>query len=344
MPTSGSSDHLFEALREAGIPRSYVKRMLPDWWTDELLGDPNARLELDINLSRMFGLKLSNLLQDRPSITIDLPGGAKYKRSKRVGEGDLAQATAMVYSIAKMVAAATTTEVVDLPTDPAAVRQGILAMGPKWVSLMAVVQYLWAHGIPVIHVKEMPAGLKKMDGLALRVGSRPVIVLCKRTPFSAWHLFIVAHELAHCALGHIGENEVLVDCTVGEESYLLGEGEDPEEFAADTLAIETLNGGPVRYTSSERANSAQLAKAAMDWQKAHQVDAGHVILNYGHWNDAWAVAQAALGLIDKQDAPARLNAFLFDHLDLGLLPEASAEYLLKVAGAEVPTGAEGGVE
>jgi len=332
MPANDPHDQLFQALQGAGISRSHIRKMLPDWWTDELLDDQAARLELDINLSRMFGLKLSNLLQDRPTITFDLPGGAKYKRSKKIGAGELSKATSIIHSISKMVVACMETPVIPLPSDPLEVRRETLTMHPKRVSLMAMVDYLWSHGIPTIHVLEMPDGLKKMDGLVLRIGNRPVVILCKRSTYEAWHLFIVAHELAHCALGHVEGDEVLVDCTLGEDSYLLGEA-DPEEVAADNFSIAILNGEPgVSYTSNYLPNANQLANSAIVYQRWHQVDAGHIILNYGHYNNAWAIAQAALRHIDQGDAPRRINQFLFDHLNLALLPESSADYLLKVTG------------
>jgi len=169
-------------------------------------------------------------------------------------------------------------------------------------------------------------------------------VLCKRSTFEAWHLFIVAHELAHCALGHIEADEVLVDCAVGEDSYLLGE-DDPEEVAADEMSIAILNGEPgVTYTSRKRANAAQLERAALDYQKANQVDAGHVILNYGHRNNAWPTAQAALARMDRGDAPHKINSFLLEHLDLRQLPLSSVEYLLKITDMYASDEATDGLE
>ena len=182
-----------------------------------------------------------------------------------------------------------------------------------------------------MHVSEMPEGLKKMDGLCLRIGDRPVIILSKKSSFQAWHLFITAHELAHCALDHIERDEILVDYSVGEDSYLMADG-DPEEVASDRFAIALLNGDHnIQYTSVEKANSAELADAAIKRQQSHQVDAGHVILNYGYRNNAWKVAQSALRRIDKGDAPKTINDYLFHHLKLNMLPHSSVEFLFKVA-------------
>lgn len=334
MPMLGHHDQLFQALDRAGISKSYVQKMLPDWWTEELMADPSARVELDINLSRMFGLKLSNLLLDRPKVTFDLPNGTKFKRSHRIAEGELAQATSIIHSIAKMVALCVPQAISEVENDPLALRQIILSGRAKRVSMMALVDYLWRHGIPTIHVDQIPAGMKKMDGMVLQVMGRPIVVLCKRSSYAAWQLFILAHELGHIGLRHIEPDEILVDCTMGEESYLLDE-KDPEEIASDQFAIALLNGAyETRYTTNVPPRSASLVKAAIEYQNEHAVDAGHIILNYGFHKKAWPVAQAALQRLDSGNAPHTINKYFFDHANFGALPESSVEFLLKMTGMD----------
>jgi len=332
MTPNKQAQRLFRALKNVGYSKKYINHMLPSWWSDELLNDPLANVELSLTLSRMFGLKLRDLLQDMPAVEFEMPKGAKYKRSKKIDPCDLDGATALVYSVAKMVAAATPTHITSIPNDPFQLRKDIISRLAKRVSLMSVVGFLWECGIPTIHLADMPGDLKKMDGLCLKIGSRPVVILGKQSRYQAWQLFIVAHELAHISLGHVEENEVLVDYSVGEESYLLAD-DDPEESEADRFALALLNGEyDIHYTSSNPANAAQLADAAIEFQSKRQVDAGHIILNYGHFNNAWAVAQAALARIDKENAPTKINTFLFEHIDLSLIPNSSAEFLLKISG------------
>lgn len=333
MTAISSNDNLFIALKKAGFPKAYILKMLPDWWTEELLNDASARVELDLTLSRILGINLTGLLgKAAPKVNFEVTGHTKYKRAKRIGEGDLVGATALIQSIARMVSAAVPHAYNQLPQDPLYVRKEILSGPAKYISLMAVVNYLWDMGIPTVHVSEMPEGLKKMDGLSLRIGDRPVVILSKQSPFRAWQVFIIAHELAHCAMGHIEADEVLVDYSIGEDSYLLAD-DDPEEKAADRFAIALLNGeSDIHYVSDREINSAELADAALRRQHTHQVDAGHVILNYGYRNNAWGVAQAALKRIDHYDARAEVNDYLFSHLDLKKLPFSSVEFLFKVTG------------
>ena len=327
------SNNLFIALQNAGFPKPYILKMLPDWWTEDLMNDPTVRIELDLSLSRMFGLNLRDLLNETPTVTFDVEGSMKYKRSRRLDGNDLTGATALLQSIAKMVNASMPHPYCPLPQDPLQVRQEILSAGAKFISLMSVVDYLWSKGIPTIHVSELPEGLKKMDGLALRIGDRPIVILSKQSPFRAWNLFIAAHELAHCSLGHIEIDEVLVDFSIGQDCYLLAD-DDPEELAADQFAIALLNGeDAIQYVSEREVNSNELVDAALRRQRTHHVDAGHVILNYGYRNNAWKVSQAALKKIDHSDARVDINEYLFSRLKLKMLPASSAEFLFKVTGS-----------
>jgi len=323
---------IYGALKKAGYTQAYVHRMLPDWWDDELLENASAKVELDLMLSRMFGLNLLSLLKEVPEIAFEIPENTKYKRSKKLDPQDLAGATSLVQSVAKMVSKAVPHPFKGFSKTPKEIRNEILHNYANRVSLMGLISFLWEMGIPTIHLSDLPDGLKKMDGMCLKVNGRPIIILCKTSSFQAWHLFIVAHELAHVALGHIETDEILVDYVVGEESYLLSD-EDPEEIAADNFALELLNGDAgIHYTSQRPANHAQLIDAAIRYQRENQVDAGHVILNYGHYNSAWPIAQAALKKIDLGHAPSTINQFLFDHLDFASLPRTSIEFLLKAAG------------
>jgi hypothetical protein len=326
------SDNVLLALQKAGISRDYVRKMLPEWWTEELLSDPSVETELELHLSRMFGLKISDLALDRPRLSFDLKGRTRYKRAKSVKPDELEPATAMIHSLAKAIAAAVKMPFKPLPTDPLEVRRVILEGPAKYVSLRAVLNFLWSHGIPVVHVREMPEGMKKMDGMCLRVGERPVILISKQTTLHAWNLFIVAHELAHCALNHIGNDEILVDHSLSEDSYILADS-DMEEISSDRFAIALLNGAyDVQYTSTIQPNPNELIDAALRRQAESKVDAGHVILNYGYRNNAWAVAIAALKKLDLTDARSAINDLLFKHLDLKALPASSVEYLMKVTG------------
>ena len=63
-----------------------------------------------------------------------------------------------------------------------------------------------------------------------------MIVLCRNSRSSAWLLFILAHELAHIALGHIDDDGMLIDENVKRNI------QDTEETEANRFAEEVLSG------------------------------------------------------------------------------------------------------
>jgi Zn-dependent peptidase ImmA (M78 family) len=112
-----------------------------------------------------------------------------------------------------------------------------------------------------------------MDGMVVQTNDRPVIVLSKTADLWAWQLFVLAHEVAHVALGHVESDEILIDEELGKESYAM-EDPDTDERAADAFAIAVLNGRPdaTYRVSSERVNAPTLAKAAFEHGKPQKID------------------------------------------------------------------------
>lgn len=72
--------------------------------------------------------------------------------------------------------------------------------------------------------------------MAVRVGSRYAIVLCRNHRYSAWPLFILAHELGHIARGHLKQDGLLVD----DDNWATDvEGAEKE---ANDFAVKLLTG------------------------------------------------------------------------------------------------------
>ena len=159
---------------------------------------------------------------------------------------------------------------------------------------------------------------------------RPVIVLCKKSAFSAWLLFILAHELAHIVLGHIDDDGILIDESVEHNV------KDAEETDANAFANELLRGNTESrfHTSGSWPNAVQLAGVARLIAKEERIDPGHVILNYAHTmgKNFWPVANAALKLLEpKRDALKTVRAKMAAHLDWSSLPEDSSEFLMRIS-------------
>lgn len=342
MPNAAHQRRFFEKLAEAGLSRRALQQVMDPWWSEAVLEDPAAFTEFRLHLAYRFGLDLEELLRHDPVVKYDVPPGTKFKRSIRLTEQDVTPSASLVHSIARIVAAATPKPFVPLSGDPMELRREALSRGWGWISLGSLQELAWEHGIPVIHLSGLPDDFKKMDAVAVVVDGRPVVVLSKKSRYKAWLLFILAHELGHCALGHLtDENELLIDESVGEEAYLY-DGEDSEERQADAFAITLLNGsaGTV-YRSAGTPNKAQLKRAALDQQASAQVDAGHVILNYAFNNQMWALGNAALELLDAGDARHYLNDLLFRGLDLEQIPRGACEFLFKMSGFSPSSAIQG---
>lgn len=324
---------LYRRLRGVGLTKPYVRQMiLPAWWDDQVAENPAGYAEGLTFLSRHLGLELSSLRDSERPITFRDFGACKFKKSRSATENDLALARAMATRAAQFVSVAAVESPQPLPASAAQIRREILGQGEPWVSLSNLVDYCWSVGIPVIHLSSFPKA-KRPDGLAARVHSRPVLVLCKKAQYSAWLLFILAHELGHIALGHITDDGVLIDESMQHNVR------DQEEDTANAFAIELLTGNAdCRFGTSGRwPNSHQLAQMARETGRQLRIDPGHIVLNYAHTmgRGFFPVASAALGVLEpRKDALRMVRQKMAEHLDWSSLPEDSSEFLMRVSQTE----------
>jgi hypothetical protein len=338
---TNSMPDLFRRLRAVGLSAPYIRNtILPEWWDDQAANNPAGYTEGLIFLSRHLGLDLNSLLDpERPVACRDF-GACKFKKSEGATEDDLALARTMATRAAQLVNIAMSEAPHLVPRSAAQIRREILGLGEPWVSFSNLIDYCWALGIPVIHLLTCPS-TKRPDGFCARVKGRPVIILCKKSTSPAWLLFILAHELAHIALGHIDDEGALVDENVKHNI------QDDEETAANAFAVELLTGNAEQrfHTSGSWPNALQLAEAAKSIAKEMRIDPGHIVLNYAHTmgRTFWPVANAALQLLEpKRDALRIVRAKLAEHLDWSSLPEDSSEFLMRVSQAGHASDLPGG--
>jgi len=332
---------LYRRLREVGLTRPYIRKLiLPEWWDDQTAENPAAMAEGLIFLSRHLGLDLATLRNPGVPLAFRGFGSCKFKKSKDATEDQLSLARAMATRAAQFANVATSEPFQPPPASAAQVRREILGQGAPWIGLEGLVDYCWSLGIPVIHLSSLPRA-KRPDGLAARVNGRPVIVLCKQTVYSAWMLFILAHELGHIALGHIEDDGVLIDEDMDHNE------QDAEESAANAFAVELLTGDAAGCfrTSGNWPNAQQLATIAREVGRRMRVAPGHIVLNYAHsmGSGFWPVAHAALAILEpKKDALKMLRQKMAAHLDWSSLPEDSSEFLMRISQAghtsDLPVG------
>lgn len=322
---------LYQRLRAVGFDTPFIqKTALPSWWDDSVAQTDSGYQEGLLLLSRHLGLSLKTLQDDSAPLELREFGPCNFKKTQGVSADDLAIARA-ICTRAAQIAAASIDEpwAGTLPANGSQIREEILCAGGQWVCLENLLEWCWSRGIPVLHISNFPRQSKKMHGMAALVDGRPVIVLCKNSKQEAWQLFILAHELGHIVHGHVLQNGVLVD------EHIANDSPDKQETEANLTATAILTGdSDCRFGSPGHwPNANELADSAKRYGKSHQIDPGHIVLNYANHKGAsfHALGNAALKLIcANPDAPELIHDKMAAHLDWSALPEDSSEFLMRV--------------
>lgn len=319
-------------LAAAGVKPKFLNRVvLPSWWEDSIATTPGGMREAAGYICAHLGYSLSSLLDEKQELAFAHTGAVKYKKAKGVAEDQVALATHYALGVARAVAAA----MADLPAtgtvlEPKEWRKTLLALSDQpWVCLRHILKAAWELGIPVIHLKNLPEGVKKPDALTTMVGERPVIVVLNARKSPSWIAFIVAHELGHIHHKHLKPGQTLVDEKIDKTS------DEKDESEANDFAVRLLTGfSDLGLNSTRSMGISQLAKAATTFGQKYRIAPGVAALNYGFTTGMWPVANGAVSLLEKEDdASECLKQSMEEHLDLDALSEDSREWITRATGA-----------
>ena len=170
----------------------------------------------------------------------------------------------------------------------------------------------------------LPKLSRKIQGMALFVERRPVIVLAFGSDSPPRLGFHLAHELGHLFLKHVQPGDGPL-----ADGDLNNPDDNPEEKQADEFACELLTGhkSPA-FQSSSNLRGQELAQAAYKFGCENQIDPGTVALCYGYYKKLFGSAQAALNILEQDQGAHHLIAqALQDHLDVDNLPEPAERFL-----------------
>jgi hypothetical protein len=327
-PLVDSVRSLYERLEQAGLDRKFVRKvLLPDWWDDAIAQHPTGYAEARLRIARALGLSLRQLDSEDP--LGEMLGETRLRcKTRRDTELDSIRWTiALAKRAAELATRATPKPYEPLPETASQIRDAILQQHP-WVSLGNLLAYCWQHGIPVIPLKSKPRRSKRVDGLIVRVGERPVIVLACGYRYSARLLFIVAHELGHWVCGHLSDQPIFAEESIAREA------ENHEEAEANWFAVELLTGKPdSAYWTPRFLTAAQLAEGARMAGRRDKVDPGVVALNYA-WNQGtWEVGMGALKILEPEPkGMLLLQQRMLESLEWSRLHEEDAQLLLRLTG------------
>jgi len=319
---------LYEGLEQAGLDRKFIREtLLPDWWDDAIAEHPTGYAEARLRIARALGLSLRQLDSEDPLREMLSETRLRCKTRRDTELDSIHWTIALAKRAAELAARATPKPYEPLPETASQIRDAIL-QEHQWVSLDNLLVYCWQHGIPVIPLKSKPRRSKRVDGLIVRVGERPVIVLACGYRYSARLLFIVAHELGHWVCGHLSNQPIFAEESIAREA------ENHEEAEANWFAVELLTGKPdSAYWTPRFLTASQLAQSAQKAGARDRVDPGVVALNYA-WNQGtWEVGMGALKILEPEPkGMLLLQQRMLESLEWSRLHEEDAQLLLRLTG------------
>jgi len=175
-------------------------------------------------------------------------------------------------------------------------RESLLNVSAKnklpFFTLRELLAFLWAVGIPVIHLRVFPLAAKRMCAMAVNIQGRYAILLARDSKYPAETTFHLAHEIGHIASGHIKNNLALIDMENPEEAIT---PQDDEELEADRYALELLTGSstPEIIKQGDGHNAKELAKQVSAKGSENRIEPGTLALCYGYKTKEWATVKAS---------------------------------------------------
>jgi hypothetical protein len=334
-----SAKEAFEALSAVGFPKKYVQRLLPDWWDNALFKTSSGAIEFASIVKQRLGVDVK-FDQDGELRVLATNQPARFKRRADTREVELQVSATLGIALARLALYCTPEPYAQLPDDPKILGKRVRAFaGDAAISFQGLVEFCWASGVPVLFLKDVPKTAKRVTGMAVRIDTRPVIVLGYQSKQSARQLFVLAHELAHICLGHVSDTGVLIDEDLNAINEAIDgapiEKQDREEKQADKFALTLLgNGTAVVLREGARFTSAsELAGAAAVEGASRGIDPGHLVLCYAKAHEDWRLGNQAQSYFpDSDKAIDTLHHSFMVNAHLARLTDENRQYLLDVQG------------
>lgn len=329
----------YDALGAAGFPKSFVTRLLPDWWDNALFKTSTGAIEFASILKQRLGLDVG--FAENGELQVLAPDRrARYKKRAATLESELQVCSNLGVAMGKLALFCMKQPAQHLSNDPLMLAEMARAGSQtKDIHFQALLDFCWGHGVPVLFLKDLPRGSKRITGMALRIEGRPVIVLGYQSNQNAKQLFVLAHELAHVCLGHVDSAGVLIDegmDAITESIEGAGDDQtDAEERQADEFALMLLRNGHLKLPPIPQspASPAELTMYAVNRGRDLGIDPGHIILSHAREHDDWLFGHQALGYLPNQKTAMELlkDRFL-SHCNVEDLSDDNRAYLLSMQG------------
>jgi len=301
--------------KASGVPEEVVSRILA----------AVRRNQVTTAVARAFGWEPSEFLAGSPA-------SPRFEAVVQFKAGDPEAAIgspllAMAYRVSEWITqAANLTGNSRVPTDARELRSATLD-GAGYLTLVSLLQWTWAAGIPVVPI----LGSGAFAAASWNVHQRPVIVLKESRQFVAFWLFDLAHELGHIALGHIRERGVVDVASPTPQSSSDSEEEEANQFALELLlpgygellaAIrQDARGDYLRFKFSVQrvAERAGVSEGVLGMVAAYE------LTEIGDYKDRWGSASN----LARPEGPGRgiVQQILREHVGMERLPEIEREII-----------------
>jgi len=333
-----SVSNAFKLLKNAGYPKSYVEKLLPEWWDSALLKTSSGALQFALFAKQRLGLEVR--FSDDGSLHIaEDPITVRFKHRKDTSSDELTVVKNLGKAAAS-IASHTVSNYAPLPESAFELRSYILEKtGNTAIDFERLLKICWDHGIPVLFLETLPKKAKRMTGMVVNHSGKPTILLGFRHNHQARQLFVLAHELGHLLLGHVGEESLLIDEDLDSEIDTLNSQIettlDAEEEDADKFALQLLRGNHELSfdTIVGLEQPTELAVFAMQEGEKHGIDPGHIIASYAFESLDWPTANKAMNFFENSgDAISKIRQCYIDSANLENLSEESESYLLALQG------------
>lgn len=315
---------LYKRIQKLGYTIPQIKKVLPDWWDDNLANTPAGIQEATLILAKRFNVQYSSLLTDTPISQLPIH---RFKHSQSIQTEQLTKAVTFSTLASQIIHKGYTKPLAEFQGFTAhSIRERILENEP-WVDFNSLVEFCWDIGIPVVFIEKMPS--PKMQGLALQEDDRPTIILTSKRK-NGWLVFDLAHELGHIVLGHIDDETWVIDEKIDKNDT------KDEEQQANQFAIELLTGKSGITFNDLKLSPKKLADAILSHGRNHSIDPLHLLLNYGYSTDKIPFALKAMPHLLKDLAITQTDqeicrTMLFRNIDVSLLDDENAlRYLIGV--------------
>lgn len=253
-PNNAMTD-IYLRLQSSGLNAQWVKEhLLPAWFEDEMSENAATRLEIEVILARSLGLELDSLRTPGATLRFRATPQVLFKSHADARDDKQRLARALGARLGSLIAGAVRNTDENWHGQTAtSIREQILSSGNSSIGLRELLAWSWDNGLPVVSAT-LPDGLRKWDGMALSPGGRAVAIsFCNRCE-PAWQAFIVAHEIGHHVLGHVGAGNEIFDQEIKSE-------DDAQETQANLFAVELLTGGAMQDALSNLGDPLKWPKA-----------------------------------------------------------------------------------